>query len=100
MQKQDTRISVLVTDGDQRATLALVRALGREGIPVTVGSTESTSLAGSSRYCAERFQYPSPIEKTNEFRSCILDQVRTGRHRILLPMTDITQRLIGEMRQE
>ena len=31
-------MSVFVTDGEQRATLALVRALGRAGIPVAVGS--------------------------------------------------------------
>jgi hypothetical protein len=39
-------MKVLVTDGDQRPALAIVRALGRRGAPVVVG--EEHPRAGSS----------------------------------------------------
>jgi predicted ATP-grasp superfamily ATP-dependent carboligase len=90
-------VAVFVTDGDQRATLALVRALGREGIPVTVGNSGPNSLAGSSRYCARRVCYPSPLEEREGFQASLLDEMRAGRYRVLFPMTDITMRLVAQM---
>ena len=92
-------MSIFVTDGDQRATLAVVRALGQAGIRVTVGSSSPTSLAGSSRYCAEQVCYPSPVVQRTEFQSFILAQARDGRYRVLLPMTDITMQLVAEIGQ-
>ncbi|MFY9530082.1 MAG: ATP-grasp domain-containing protein [Candidatus Acidiferrales bacterium] len=92
-------MSVFVTDGDQRATLALVRALGGEGIPVTVGSVEPTSLAGSSRYCAKRVRYPSPLERGEDFQAYLFDEIKDGRYRVLLPMTDVTTRLVAQMHE-
>ena len=90
-------MSVFVTDGEQRATLALVRALGREGIPVTVGSKFADSLAGSSRYCAKRVRYPPPLEHDEAFRTFLLDEMKRGGYKVLFPMTDITTILAAEM---
>lgn len=92
-------MAVFVTDGDQRATLALVRALGREGIPVTVGSSETTSLAGSSRYCAKKVCYPSPLEHMEAFQASLFDEIRDGRYRVLFPMTDVTMLLVAQKRK-
>ena len=39
--------TVLVTDGEQRAALAVVRSLGRAGHAVHVVSTRDASLAGA-----------------------------------------------------
>lgn len=93
-------MSVFVTDGDQRATLALVRALGRAAIPVTVGSESVNSLAGSSRFCAGRVGYPAPREQVEAFRLGLLKQMRTGNYKVLFPMTDITTILVAQMRGE
>lgn len=92
-------MTVFVTDGEQRATLAVVRALGLGGIPVVVGSTSATSLAGSSRYCTRRVCYRSPRDRGAEFQADIFDEMRNGRHRLLIPMTDITMRLVARMRE-
>jgi predicted ATP-grasp superfamily ATP-dependent carboligase len=92
-------VAVFVTDGDQRATLALVRGLGREGIAVTVGSDGATSLAGSSRYCAKKVRYPSPLEHMEAFQTALVDEMLNGRYRVLFPMSDITMLLVAQMRQ-
>jgi predicted ATP-grasp superfamily ATP-dependent carboligase len=92
-------VSVFVTDGEQRATLALVRALGREGIPVTVGSRGPSSLAGSSRYCGPSVRYPSPIEAADGFQRALLKAMQDGKYRLLFPMTDVTTRLVAQMRE-
>ena len=90
-------MTVFVTDGDQRATLAVVRALGRARISVTVGSNSPSSLAGSSRYCAKRVCYPSPLEEGAKFQTSLCDEMLGSRYRVLLPMTDVTMRLVAQM---
>jgi predicted ATP-grasp superfamily ATP-dependent carboligase len=91
-------VSVFVTDGEQRATLALVRALGSAGIPVVVGSKSVDSLAGSSRFCKGRVCYPSPSDQGESFQANLLQQMRSGCYNVLIPMTDITTILISEAR--
>jgi predicted ATP-grasp superfamily ATP-dependent carboligase len=91
-------LSVFVTDGEQRATLALVRSLGREGIDVTVGSKSKDSLAGSSRYCRRQMCYPSPFEQGEAFQSSLLNEVQSGGYKVLFPMTDITTVLLARIK--
>jgi predicted ATP-grasp superfamily ATP-dependent carboligase len=92
-------MAILVTDGQHRATLAVVRSLGREGIPVTVGSSGLACLAGRSRYCADTFSYPSPEEEAPNFQSAVRNRILSGQYRVLLPMTDLTMQLVGEIRE-
>ncbi len=92
-------MAVFVTDGDQRATLAVVRALGCAGIPVTVGHSGPTSLAGSSRYCVRKVCYPSPLEDAESFQASLRDEILGGQYRVLIPMTDVTLRLVAHMRE-
>ena len=93
-------MSLLVTDGEQRSTLAVVRALGHAGIPVTVGAERSESLAGASRYCTRSVRYPSPMTDPEGFQAFIRQEVLSGHYRVLLPMTDVTVQLLGPMRDE
>jgi predicted ATP-grasp superfamily ATP-dependent carboligase len=89
---------VLVTDGDQRSALALVRSLGRAGIPVTVAASGPQSLAGSSRYCVKRVCYPSPHTDIANFQRFLSEEIARGGYRMLIPVTDVTVRLVAEMR--
>lgn len=91
-------MKVFVTDGDQRSTLAVVRSLGRAGIPVTVGCDRSTSLAGSSRYCAKSILYPSPSDARGGFENFIRKEMASGQYRLLIPMTDLVTRIAAGQR--
>jgi predicted ATP-grasp superfamily ATP-dependent carboligase len=91
-------MSVFATDGEQRATLALARALGRAGIPVTVGSKSAHSLAASSRFCKGHVRYPSPSEQGKAFQASVLKEMQSGHYKVLVPMTDITMILVAQMR--
>jgi predicted ATP-grasp superfamily ATP-dependent carboligase len=90
--------SVFVSDGDERAALAVVRALGGAGIAVTVGNSRATSLAGSSRYCAGRVCYPSPLTDAPGFKQFLREEMSGGKYNVLMPITDITSSLAGETR--
>ncbi len=90
-------MAVFVTDGNQRACLAVVRALGKIGVPVTVGETQVPSLASSSRFCARAVQYPSPLTSPAEFVEVVTAELLRGGHNMFLPMTDVTCRIAAEI---
>lgn len=93
-------VRVLITDGNERAALAVTRALGREQVEVVVGADTQRSLAGSSRYCRKNFVYPSPHENPAGFVATILEMVRDHDIDAVFPISDIAMHLIGPERAQ
>jgi predicted ATP-grasp superfamily ATP-dependent carboligase len=91
---------VLVTDGEQRHTLGAVRALGRERVHVVVGSTARAALSFCSKYCAERFVYPSPSRSESAFVDCLLRTVTDRRIDVLLPIGYSANLVVSKYRDE
>jgi len=91
---------VLVTDGRQRSTLALVRSLGRRGIKVTVGEDTLPCLASCSRYAHDAFRYPSPSDDPDGFVAGITKRLWEEKYDILIPMTDTTTYLVNQFRTD
>ena len=91
---------VLVTDGDERSTLAVTRSLGRQGVPVFVGAEAAGSLAGSSRYCTQSFTYPSPWLDPEGYLACLAKKAAEFDATAIFPMTEIAMELIGERRAD
>jgi predicted ATP-grasp superfamily ATP-dependent carboligase len=90
-------MAVFVTDGEQRSTLAVTRALGHAGIPVTVGETCQPSLAGISRYCNRAVSYPSPLHEPERFADFLSQEMSRHNYRVLMPMTDVAMQIVAEM---
>ncbi len=61
------RYRILVTDGEQRAALAVVRSLGAVGHDVLVASSRPHSLAGGSRFATAEFLVPDPLSQVTGF---------------------------------
>ena len=80
--------TVLVTDGEQRAALAVVRSLGRAGLRVVVASTRGRSLAGASRYAAAEVAADDPLRDPCAFADAIERTVGERAVDVLLPITD------------
>lgn len=78
---------ILVTDGEQRAALALVRSLGRAGHRVTVTSASARPLAAASRHCAGSVRTPDPLADPPGFRAALLGEAERG-YDVLLPVTE------------
>lgn len=91
-------MNILITDGDNRASLALTRALG-ERHRVTVGSAHHPSLASVSRFCHDAFTYPNPARQEESFLGVLEDTVRERKIDVLIPVTDITAFVVAEHRQ-
>ena len=60
-------MTVLILDGSMRASLAMVRSLGRNGISVHVGETHSRSLSSFSKYANGSVTYADPQESREGF---------------------------------
>ena len=92
--------TVLVTDGNERAALAVTRSLGQQGVRVVVGAETARSLAGASRYCTRTWQYPSPLSDPSRFVSSLVDAVDLLGITAIMAMTDSTTQVLAEKRKE
>lgn len=79
---------ILLTDGEQRSTLAVTRSLGRAGHRVWVGSGGRRSLAGASRYAAGKVILEAVTGEPGVYRDSVRRAVKRTGAEILIPMTD------------
>ena len=93
-------MSVLVTDGHFRKSLAVVRSLGRRGVPVTVGERTFLNTSFFSKYCAKRLVYPSPRRFPNQFIEFLLNEIKKNRYECLFPMEEETLLLTAKYHSE
>ncbi len=80
--------NVLVTDGEQRSALAVVRSLAAAGHRVDVTSESGRSITGASRSCARDHAVPSATASPLPFLSRLEEIAQTRNIDVLLPMTD------------
>jgi predicted ATP-grasp superfamily ATP-dependent carboligase len=90
----------LVTDGDQRPALAIVRALGRRGLTVFAAAETARCLASASKYSARPVSYPSPGQDPNRFVDFLIDVIDRERIDVLLPVADDSTRAICRRQDE
>jgi predicted ATP-grasp superfamily ATP-dependent carboligase len=91
---------VLILDADQRSALAATRSLGRRGLVVVAADETTRTLAGASRYCRETMVYPSPSTDGVAFVETLKRESVRRRIDVILPMSDLTTRLVLEHREE
>lgn len=91
---------VLVTDGDERAALAVTRGLGQAGIPVIVGGESAKSLAGASRYCVAEWRYPSPLTEKDKFIESIQNAIQDHGISQVIAVTDATTQVLAERKEQ
>jgi len=92
-------VRILITDGEQRSSLAAVRSLGRAGHDVVVCSARSEPLAGASRFARATFQVPDPATAPGAFAAEVGALVSRERIDVLLPMTDVSAPLLFDLRE-
>src|SRR6266536_1921372 len=79
---------VLVTDGEQRAALAVVRSRGRAGFTPLVAESRSRSLAGVSRFARGRYVVPDALAAPDRFAEAVAGLARELKVDVVLPITD------------
>ncbi|MCX7097486.1 MAG: ATP-grasp domain-containing protein [Methylococcales bacterium] len=83
---------VLVLDGSELSTLAIVRSLGRNGLAVTLASEQDAHkpIAGYSKYVDEVFFYSDPLGDPEQFVAEIISHLQQNRYDLVIPVTDKT----------
>ena len=82
-----TRPTVIVTDGEQRAALAVVRSLGAKYRCVVTASSTS-SLAGGSKFCARSLVVPDALERPDDFAETIVALSAAEKAALVLPISE------------
>jgi predicted ATP-grasp superfamily ATP-dependent carboligase len=80
--------TVVITDGEQRAALAVVRSLGRAGYRCVVCSSSGRSLAGASRFAAGDRAVPPALAEPAAFASSVIALVRTEAAALVIPISE------------
>jgi hypothetical protein len=79
---------VLVTDGESRPALAIVRSLGKAGIAPFVCAQSGLSLAGASRFARDSAAVPDPLSEPEKFVDAVLRLVREWRIDMVQPVSE------------
>ncbi|MFH1679592.1 MAG: ATP-grasp domain-containing protein [Candidatus Eisenbacteria bacterium] len=83
-------MKILLTDGNERSTLAAARDLAADGHLVVTGHHSRRSLTGFSRSVRESIVYPDPAAGGDPFVESLAREIRTRGIEALIPMTDLT----------
>jgi len=78
---------VLVPDAGNRAALAVVRSLGRHGVPVVAGVSSRWALGGASRYAVVT-RHPDPRTDPDGFARAVAGCVRDLGIGAIMPTSD------------
>jgi len=80
--------SVLVTDGEERSALAVVRSLGRAGYAVHVAARRAGALAATSRWATGVLVSPDPLREPGRFADTVAGYATGRAIDFVLPVTD------------
>jgi len=92
---------VLLTDGQQRKTLAAMRSLGARGIDIIAAEDTRWATSLFSRYCGQRLVSPNPGERPEEYFVWLYNTLVKYHCDVLFPMDDgsmeVTVRYRGQL---
>ena len=90
---------VLVTDGRSRASLAIVRSLGKRGIEVTSGEAFWCS-SFYSKYTAKKLVYPAPDKQPELFLKAIIETLKKDMYDVVMPVRDDANLILAKHKNE
>ena len=91
-------LDVLVTGADERQGLAVIRALGSQGLKVCAAGVRRRNLGSLSRYSMAYCQYPPPLTDKRKFAETILETVKIHNIPVVIPVVESTVIALDEFR--
>lgn len=91
---------VLVTDGQQRKSLAVTRSLGSRGIQVIAAEDTRWAPTLFSKHCSTALVSPSPARQPERYWRWLLEVWQQYHYDLLLPMDDHSLRIVLEHQAE
>jgi len=93
------RHRVLVTDGQWRKSLAIVRALGRHGHSVEVAGETWATTSFFSKYCSRKHLFPTAQRDPDAFLAALEPMLAARNFDLLIPTEDETVAICAKHRE-
>ena len=84
------KLNVLVTDGENRSSLAVTRSLGSAGHIIYVSSKNKQSISGVSKFCRKSFRTSDPENRIDQYIQEIIDLTDKESIDIIIPTSEST----------
>jgi len=91
---------VFVTDGRSKASVAIVRSLGKKNIEVTASNDRKINPTFLSKYVKNRVIYPSPEKTPDLFISEMYKLIKKERYEVVIPVRDATTILFSKYKNK
>lgn len=92
--------NILITDGEKRISLSLIRSLGKRGLDITVGAESIYSIGFSSRYCHRRTLYRNPREYPDKFLEYLLKMLNKRKYECIFPIREHTTEIMSKYKEK
>lgn len=92
-------MNILVTEGENRSTLAVTRSLGRRGCRVVVTGKMNRNLSSCSRYCQQSYSVPEPLNAGSDYAATIAEIATREEIDVIFPMTEQSIYLLNQARE-
>lgn len=89
---------VLITDGENRIALSILRSLARRNIETTITVESQAALSSFSRYCGNKILCPSSGRDMNGFITTLRKLTKKKRFDSLFPVTDTSLIAVSKYR--
>ncbi|MGC9780901.1 MAG: ATP-grasp domain-containing protein [Candidatus Heimdallarchaeota archaeon] len=93
-------MAVLITDGNYKNALAILRALATNDVEVYCSSTKKKSVSFYSKYCKKHFIYSNPASQPEKFKKEMLSIVKNYDIDVLIPVGVSTTALISHQKSD
>lgn len=90
--------NVLVTDGENRSSLAVTRSLGKKGYGVVVAAGQLPCLASVSKYCSKFWRVGEAVRENRHYAENLERIVERENIDYILPMSEASIYLLNEAR--
>lgn len=93
-------MTIFVTDGAERTSLAIARSLGKKDIEVHVGESYRFATTSLSKYCKRSFIYPDPQIDCNKFINGLVDILKNMDYDAIYSSREVTTIPISYYKKE
>lgn len=93
-------MNILITDGENRSSLATSRSLGRRGNNIFISGKDRRNISSASVYCSKYYKVTDPTQDSAAYARDILEIIAREKIEIVFPMTEPSIYCLNRMRSE
>ena len=89
-------MNVLITDGENRSSLAATRSLSGKGHKIIVSGKKKQNISSASKYCIKAYKTKDPLRDGDDYIDNIVKIINKEKIDVVLPMSEPTIYLLNE----